>query len=647
MRPSGVFRRRLNTACRTCRERKVRCDAIDGEACTSCKRAGTECRSVYHSVYVYISIHISRIGKNLLLICRTARPHPNELRHSPAQRRTIPPNEGVGPSVPASLLSRATENSRASPSPIPITPEVQGEEILSSFFERGVVSSDWDGFERNGSFRIVYVGTEIANLNHLVRNSENPRTSCLHYPFPSMRDPLPWKPQPGLSTSSYMTEAIIRDVSSFPAQEVRDSLVETYFKDIHPGFPIIDEADFRRQYADPVHHPPLLVFQAVLLAAARISDHPMVSASRAMVTATLFRRAKTLFDIRYENDRLHLVQAAFLLAFHTENSDTVSSNAYHWIGTAVRMAFGMGMHRMAASRYLPPAEYRSYRIYKKVWWSLVHAEVFSALELGRPCMIREEDFDVSKLEDDDFQNMNDSADGLVNRLYCSVMADLCLVGLDVLNLYSPRRKDQANIKPTIHQRLAEVALKIPSSRDFWSCQLQANYNLVVLICHRNDNDTDAVSLCSEAASNILITFETMLVQGTIRQCYLTSSVALAAVATQLFQDVKLALTKGSIMKAVSACSQLERLSNPLNALLKYWPPMKSLLRLCQSLSSHAEDLVRQYQEQGTILPPDIQFPVLANIDWQHVIDNQILTTDLTSEVEGWMDVSSWGNSIEN
>ncbi|EME83608.1 uncharacterized protein MYCFIDRAFT_47077, partial [Pseudocercospora fijiensis CIRAD86] len=125
--------------------------------------------------------------------------------------------------------------------------------------------------------------------------------------------------------NTYLNHTIAQELSSLPAQDVRDALIDTYFNDIHPGFPIIDQEHFRKQYADVENPPPLILLHSMLLAAARISDHPKVVRSRGAVTATLFTRAKTLFNLRYENDRVHLVQSALLLAWYDESSDTVSA----------------------------------------------------------------------------------------------------------------------------------------------------------------------------------------------------------------------------------------------------------------------------------------------------------------------------------
>lgn len=98
----------------------------------------------------------------------------------------------------------------------------------------------------------------------------------------------------------------------------------------------------------------------------------MIVPARATVTATLFRRAKTLFDLRHENTRVALVQAALLFTWHVENSDTITCNAYHWVGVATRIALGLGMHRDLSARAqntLMPSGDKE--VYRKLWYCSV------------------------------------------------------------------------------------------------------------------------------------------------------------------------------------------------------------------------------------------------------------------------------------
>ncbi|CRG91234.1 Acetamidase regulatory protein [Talaromyces islandicus] len=577
--PAGAFRRRLNTSCYMCKKRKVRCDAAADEPCSACKRAGIECRN-----------------------------HLNQQRPTlDRQRRGSPKDNTVSEDKDNDKERDTDRDNRA--------------RTLSRFFEAGILSSNWNGFEENGTFRNVYIGTDISNLHHLVRGHEPPGNNFLCYPFPAIRDELPWKPHPEIKGHHYLTPESANDLSSLPVRSVRDALVATYFDDIHPGFPVIDEAEFRRRYADPQNPPPLLILQAVLLAAARISTHPQVAASRARTTATLYRRAKTLFDLRHESDRVDLIQAALLLAWYTENSDTVSSNAYFWTGNATRIAFGMALHRRASLRYVPPQRVRYYRKYKKIWWMLVYSEVMLSLEYGRPCMIRAGDFDVGALEEEDFKNMDDTDDELVDHGFCLGLADLSLVALDVA---SPGGNNKIEL---IEHRLAQAAIRIRPSHDVWSCQLRLVYNLIVLVVYRCNNTlTDrAGKLCSEAASNILTTFETMLSQNTIRQCHLSSTTALMAAAIQFAREVRSATTQQHVVSAISAQAQLERLLAAAEALAGVFAHVEAVCRLCKSLNACAERVIRETQARARHFASEeeglVGSALSAGIDWEDIMTN--------------------------
>jgi transcriptional regulatory protein AMDR len=233
----------------------------------------------------------------------------------------------------------------------PITsPQAVRGETLTTFYERGIAARSWEVFHQDEPIRIVYVGDRTSNLHNLVRAEDT--ADRLHFPFPAIKPLLPWKPSVQQSEpGGYLTAAICQDLASFPTRDVRDALVRTYIEDIHPTYPVVDDVvTFQRQLRDTSNPPPLLLLQAVLLAAARISQHAMVASARPTVTATLYRRAKTLFDLRHENDRVLLVQAALLIAWHVEDLDTIAGGSYHWIGTATRIALGLGMHRDLTGR---------------------------------------------------------------------------------------------------------------------------------------------------------------------------------------------------------------------------------------------------------------------------------------------------------
>lgn len=294
--------------------------------------------------------------------------------------------------------------------------------------------------------------------------------------------------------------------------------------------------------------------------------------------------------MRYENDRVFLVQAALLLAWHVDDSDTISNNAYHWVGQASRIAFGLGMHRDLSdqSPSIMPAADR--RIYRKLFWAVLQAETYTALEYGCPPSIRVEDYDQPPLEDSDFLNFNGSSDQVVERSFCTLNAEICETGLDVLSMNAPRAKwvDSASVD----SRLADLAIRLPHTHDFWSCQLRINHSLVTLVLHRCGRQNDSALLSREAASTILTTFESIMAQSNTRKCSLHCSTALLAAAMQFSQDVKTAIETGSVMRALTAHAQLERVLRPMKALSAYWPHVEALHKLCVRLSGRCSERIK-------------------------------------------------------
>ncbi|RFU31054.1 hypothetical protein B7463_g5274, partial [Scytalidium lignicola] len=478
---------------------------------------------------------------------------------------------------------------------------------LPQFYQRGIGASTWAVFQSVDLMRIAYIGTEVSNLSHLINlegqahgNAGRASSAPLHLPHPAIRPTRPWKPEADHSTFTPLSQEYLRDLSSFPAKEIRDSLVDSYFEKINPYFPVIDESQFRRQYANPAGPPGLLVFQSVLLVGAHVSNHPKVVQSRPMVRNALFRRAKALFEMRHENDRLHLVQSALLLTWHVENADTASCNSHYWSGVACRIAFGIGMHRDLTSHgprvVLMPLNDR--RIYRRVWWTLFQVEIFTALEHGRPSMIDLDEIDQPPLDIDDCIEEN----GLVNhRLHLDYLqrnVDLCCMILQVLKINSPgvRRKVATvqSIVRSVDSNLASWMLRTPAVNDFASLQLHIHYHTILLHLHRNNHrDSSAarwqqanssIEICSQSANEIITILEKVLSNTMISQCYFTCVTGATATAIHISQVIGNALDQGSSLLAITGQRQLERLLRSTKELGKYWSNGEAVYKLFQSLS---------------------------------------------------------------
>lgn len=487
---------------------------------------------------------------------------------------------------------------------------------LSRFFHQ-INRSNWEIFREKGYTRIAYIGTSVSNLARLVE--EEGFNTSLHLPFPSVRPTLPWKPAPTMPLIQWYSTSFVDDISALPAHEVRDELVESFFNKIHPGFPIVDEWEFRSQYKSADNPPPLLLFQAILLAGAHISEHPNIVSQRSQVKKVIFRRAKALFDLHYENDRMHAVQAALLFMFYLEGADDICSNVYYWAGVACRIAFGLGMHRDLATDLpiLMPKEDR--RIYRRIWWTLFQVEVLSSLHHGRPSMIDLDEVDQSPLRTDDFIEVNGQLNENIDIDYCIQNIGLCSIIVSIIKLSSPGAVRRYSAAPELFQvsqesvdhRLVSWYLSLPTAltepidnsrpRAFWALQLQLHYNLALLHLHRlpgelfpradSIQEHNSQGTCQTAATAISKLFDDILAARVISRCWFTALTSLLATAIQFGHEARIAAQTRAAVLAVQAQTRLQRLLPVISTVAAFWPSAEAILHVYK-------DLLVQFKRQS-------------------------------------------------
>lgn len=510
-----------------------------------------------------------------------------------------PTDNGFSDDSPPDLASIVSERDR----------EIDGlaRDGLSQFFQRGVGSTHWTIFADSDHIRQAYMGTGTSNISHLI-SLKRVAQSSLHFPYPPIRPRLPWKPE-GIWGSSNNID-VAHDTARFPCREIRDALVDTFFEKIFPGFPIVDETTFRRQYSDQSKPPPLLLLQAILLAGAHACDHPTVAASRMVVKRTLFRRASMLFHIRHENNRLQMVQAALLFVWHLENSDSVCGGSYYWLGIAQRIAFGMGIHRdlsCQASSRLPSWERR---LNRRIWWTLFQFEVFSCLEHGRPCMFHWNDTDQPALELQDF--IEDETEQVSKRLqldYITRSVNISLIGFRILQVNAPSVPSEEinSLVPLIEKSLVDFALDLPPMSDFWSCQLRMHYNLISLYLHRPQpsgrtsvsRSSNCQGICSDASQAILSCLETIVFRDWTGQCSFTAVSAVMASAIQMSLDARQSLSQDNLVLALNAQDRLVRLLRCARELEKFWPSAGAVYGLFDQLSAELKDMARNNNQSSS------------------------------------------------
>lgn len=486
------------------------------------------------------------------------------------------------------------------------------ENNLFRFFRDGISSSSWTVFDRWDRIRVAYVGTHISNMSHLI-NLDRQRPQHLIYPHPEIRPPLPWKPDDN-SQGRGIEVDIRRDVSCFPAKGIRDDLVNAFFEKINPYFPVVEEAEFRARYADLENKPPpLILLHAVLLAGAHVSRHPTVTQSRHAVKMAIFRQAKYVFDVRHETDRMNLVQAALLFTWHLQNGDSSSSNSYYWLGVACRIAFGLGMHRdlLQDPLNLDRMPLSDRRMWRRVWWTLFQAEIMSALEHGRPCMIRLNDFDQSPLTVHDLTEVSGTINSRIDFDYCGRNIELCHIALEVLELSAPRAPLQGLESSTtlLNSRLVSWMLNLaPSSNEdsFAGLNLRLHYHTVVIhLCRVIAKDLSSSAdidhegtrrIAADSASAIISCLEAVHTNLMTAQCHFPAVTAVTAAAIHISKEIQKALRDVHTMSAVNQLQLLDRACSAAGHLSSYWPNAAGVQKVFKSLLEQFTGALRSIQE---------------------------------------------------
>jgi hypothetical protein len=601
-----------------------------------------------------------------------------------------------------------------------ISPESSREQIarsgLARFFRQGIDAGIWGVFDGVDCFRIAYVGTAVSNLAQLVdlhrlfRGARRPMSSTaagagagsgdtgataaglfdtigtgseagtilgtgtgtgaatgsrgLHYPYPPIRPPKPWKPEPDAWGPSCSAVDLAADVSSFPAPEVRDALVAAYFKHIHPALPIISKPGFMAAYRSPDRPPPLLLFQAVLMAGAHACEHPLVASDRHAVKSILFRRASMLYHTRHETDRMHLLQAAAIFTWHLGDGDTVTGGPWYWAGLAVRIGCGLGAHRQSST--LPALEVHQYR---RCWWSAFVCEVFSSLETGRPCAVRAEDIDQTMLTDDDMsdtpgQGLTPSSAGAgiaapapdaLRPDFLNHMVELAYIGLDVLAASAPSQERLIDVN-NINTRLGLWSFRAGLSSsgsgsssgpadDAALCLLRLHYNLMLLHLHRHlasapISEPASQAVCASAARGVIAALESLAALGGVASCHFTGVSASTAAGIQLADEIRAAAASREVLVVIHALEQLGRLLRCVSLLARHWPNAEAVHSVFQELHQEYEGYVTQDLQGEHVIVPE------AQPEWNRLLSG-VTAAHLNSLAadQDWLNIPDWSGLI--
>jgi hypothetical protein len=127
-----------------------------------------------------------------------------------------------------------------------------------------------------------------------------------------------------------------------------------------------------------------------------------------------------LYDFDYEIDRVSLVQSLLLMTYWYETPDD-QKDTWHWMGVAISLAHTIGLHRNPEKSNMEP---HKKKLWKRIWWSCFMRDRLVALGMRRPTRVKDEDYDVPMLTEDDFEIQPLSEDITIIPMDCTLVRDM-------------------------------------------------------------------------------------------------------------------------------------------------------------------------------------------------------------------------------
>ncbi|KAJ9611286.1 hypothetical protein H2200_004469 [Cladophialophora chaetospira] len=200
--------------------------------------------------------------------------------------------------------------------------------------------------------------------------------------------------------------AYLKAKGCFSLPSNSDELVRSYFRFVHPSFPVLDGPSFLRDYAaGGTSKLNLLLLWSMFSVAASY----VPGCSQKIIKESFVQRAKLLFDLSHENDKLVLVQSTLLLSFwFAEAEDTKQS--WYWSGIAFSIGQTLGLHRDLKPGPEPNFVQRR-SLWRNLWRCCMLRDVWLAFGMGRPLRINKADCTCPVRPTSDYQFRNITVEG--------------------------------------------------------------------------------------------------------------------------------------------------------------------------------------------------------------------------------------------
>lgn len=176
-----------------------------------------------------------------------------------------------------------------------------------------------------------------------------------------------------------------------PALETCWKWINAFFRTRLCQYPILVERKFREEYKDLTNPPSLLLLHSIIYCGAKYYDDPSWSTadrvSHIEKTEILYNRALTFYEKKIELDLLCQLQSLLMMANYKSSNDQSLRADPFFLRVSLDLCYALGIQKNPD--LLPNVSELNKKLYKRIWWSLFISDTVYSFVFCKPWSINE------------------------------------------------------------------------------------------------------------------------------------------------------------------------------------------------------------------------------------------------------------------
>ncbi|KAG2223434.1 hypothetical protein INT45_001740, partial [Circinella minor] len=412
--PIPLKRTRAKRSCDFCRKRKSRCDADASVPCSNCRAWGYTCefqtvRKKRGPPSIYVDNLEKRCKKMEQLLISLTNSSIKELEKNDFQYEILPDKALAAATATSSFAAAATVSSPPAPSDSSSEDDEDDEDDFdpTADIQQQLTKldlKDYDTIKYTGhSAGLQVIDHDVFKSKPYIRWPGRDNVVLQMMGQDELMIVHTGKPDTRLDVGLSMRSSVFDNghdqrshpsssptVNKRPTKQLSDKMIGLYFSHLHPFLPIINKTRFFDQYN--AGRAPQVLVQSILALTFRFSGQHFKDKHANEFGDVYFRKVmKRLRDSL--RSRLCHVQAALLMTLYLDMDDgDVESVQWYTLGSAIRMAQDLGLHRSCTYWKLPASEIETRH---RVFYVCYILDRWMSARAGKPLTILDRDFDTS------------------------------------------------------------------------------------------------------------------------------------------------------------------------------------------------------------------------------------------------------------